>query len=250
MIFQVSSILKFLVGQSLFWPVSLKRFNFNYNYRDRYIDSDIWWLIIFSTYRKGARTGLEILVLKIIQNNAGITGYDIIQKITSKPRGLWRGTAGSIYPLLKNLAAKGLVRIEENADNKRGKKEYYITEKGSIALKEALSNNIYPSMRSFMDSIFTLIGDIPRVKKNVETMFCSFPHHQHLEIDESDLSLQNQQHIRNVIKRLESSKVDLNHRIKTMEDQIIRYKDILENIEKKRKEKSKPIEIYDDDIYS
>jgi DNA-binding PadR family transcriptional regulator len=208
-------------------------------------------IIIFSTYRKGARTGLEILVLKIIQNNAsGITGYDIIQKITSKPRGLWRGTAGSIYPLLKNLADKGLVRIEENTDNKRGKKEYYITEKGSNALKDALSNNIYPSMRSFMDSIFTLIGDIPRVKKNVETMFCSFPHHRHVELDESDLSLENQQHIRNVIKRLESSRFELNHRIKILDDQIIRYKDILGNIEKERKEKSKPIEIYDDDLYS
>ena len=206
---------------------------------------------IFSTYRKGARTGLEIWVLKIIQNNAsGITGYDIIQKINSKPRGLWRGTAGSIYPLLKNLADKGLARIEENTDNRRGKKEYYITEKGSNALMDALSNNIYPSMRSFMDSIFTLIGDIPRVKRNVETMFCSFPHHHHVELDESDLSLENQQHIRDVIKRLESSRVDLSHRIKIMDDQIIRYKDILANIEKKRKEKSKPIEIYDDDFYS
>ena len=208
-------------------------------------------ITIFSTYRKGARTGLEILVLKIIQNNTlGITGYDIIQKITSKPRGLWRGTAGSIYPLLKNLSNKGLVRIEEITEKNRTKKKYYITKKGSNALNEALSNNIYPSMRSFMDSIFTLIGDIPRVKKNVETMFCSFPHHHHLELDESDVSLKNQQHIRNVITRLESSKDELNHRIKLLEEQIIRYKDILTNIEKKRKEESKPIEIYDDDIYS
>ena len=113
-----------------------------------------------------------------------------------------------------------------------------------------MTHNIYPSMRSFMDSIFTLIGDIPRVKKNVETMFCSFPHHQHLEIDESDLSLQNQQHIRNVIKRLESSRGELNHRITILDEQLIRYKDILVNIEKNRKEKSKPIKIYDDDFYS
>jgi hypothetical protein len=101
-----------------------------------------------------------------------------------------------------------------------------------------------------MDSIFTLIGDIPRVKKNVETMFCSFPHHHHVELDENDVSLKNQQHIRNVIIRLESSKDELNHRVKILGEQIIRYKDILANIEKKRKEESKPIEIYDDDMYS
>lgn len=203
---------------------------------------------IFS--RKGALTGLEILVLKIIKNNVGITGYDIIQKITSKPRGLWRGTAGSIYPILKNLAVKELVRIKEIVDTKRLKKGYSITEKGKDVLKNALSNNIYPSMHSFMDSIFALIGDIPRVKRNVETMFCSFPHHRNIEIDESDLSIDNQQHIKEVVKRLETSRVELKQRIKIIDNQIVRYKSILANIEKERKEKSKPIEIYDDDFYS
>lgn len=203
---------------------------------------------IFS--RKGALTGLEILVLKIIKNNVGITGYDIIQKITSKPRGLWRGTAGSIYPILKNLAVKELVRIKEIVDTKRLKKGYSITEKGKGVLKDALSNTIYPSMHSFMDSIFALIGDIPRVKRNVETMFCSFPHHRNIEIDESDLSIDNQQHIKEVVKRLETSRVELKQRIKIIDNQIVRYKSILANIEKERKEKSKPIEIYDDDFYS
>ena len=183
------------------------------------------------------------MVLKIIKNNAGITGYDIIQKIASKPRGLWRGTAGSIYPILKNLAEKELVWIEEIDDTKRVKKGYHITKEGREVLKNTLSNNIYPSMHSFMDSILTLIGDIPRVKRNVETMFCSFPHHRHIEIDENDLSLDNQQHIKNIIRRLETSRNEL-------DNQIAKYKSILANIEKGRRESSKPIEIYDDDFYT
>jgi len=207
-------------------------------------------ITIFGKQRTGEITGLEILVLKIIKNNAGITGYDIIQKITRKPRGLWRGTAGSIYPILKNLAVKELVLIKEIDDSKRLKKGYSVTEKGKDVLKNALSDNIYPSMHSFMDSILALIGDLPRVKRNVETMFCSFPHHRHIEIDENDLSLENQRHIKNVVKRLETSRIDLNQRIKIIENQIVRYKSILVNIEKERKEKSKPIEIYDDDLYS
>ena len=189
-------------------------------------------------------------MLKIIKNNAGITGYDIIQKIATKPRGLWRGTAGSIYPILKSLAEKTLVRIEEIDDSKRLKKGYHITTEGTEILKYALSNNIYPSMHSFMDSIFTLIGDLPRVKRNVETMFCSFPHHRNIEIDENDLSLKNQQHIKHVVKRLETSKIELNQRLTIIDNQIARYNSILANIEKERKEKSKPIEIYDDDFYS
>ncbi|KKL18567.1 hypothetical protein LCGC14_2474220 [marine sediment metagenome] len=205
---------------------------------------------IFSSHIKGARTGLEILVLKIIQKNAGITGYDIIQNITSKPRGLWRGTAGSIYPLLKNLAEKELVKIREITDGKRIKKEYYITEKGSNALKDALSNRIYPSMHSFMDSIFTLIGDIPRVQHNVETMFSSFPHHRYMEVDESDLSLKNIQHIKNFIRRLEASKTELKQRIDRLDDQIVKHQSLLAKIEEEREKESKPIDIFGEDMYS
>ncbi|MFX1427231.1 MAG: PadR family transcriptional regulator [Promethearchaeota archaeon] len=207
-------------------------------------------ITIFAKHGTGEITGLEILVLKIIKNNAGITGYDIIQKISSKPRGLWRGTAGSIYPILEKLAKKELVRIEEIEDTKRVKKGYHITTEGVEVLKNTLSNKIYPSMYSFMDSIFTLIGDLPRVKRNVETMFCSFPHHRHMEINESDLSLKNQEHIRSVIKRLETSKIELNQRLKLIDEQIAKYKSIITNIEKERQEISKPIEIYDDDFYS
>ncbi|MHA1914677.1 MAG: PadR family transcriptional regulator [Promethearchaeota archaeon] len=208
-------------------------------------------MIIFSTHRRGEFSGLEILVLKIIKHNAGIIGYDIIQKITRKPRGLWKGTAGSIYPILKNLAEKkGFVRIEEVFDKKRLTKKYYITEKGRNELRNVLRNNIYPSMQSFMDSIFTLVGDLPGVKKNVETMFCSFPHHRNVEIDESDLSLENQQHIKQVIKRLELSRDELDQRIKIIKNQIIRFRSILESIEKDRRENSRHIEIYDDDLYT
>jgi DNA-binding PadR family transcriptional regulator len=207
-------------------------------------------ITIFTKHGTGEITGLEILVLKIIKNNAGITGYDIIQRISSKPRGFWKGTAGSVYPVLEKLAKKKLVRIEELDDTKRVKKAYHITTQGIEVLKNTLSNKIYPSMHSFMDSIFTLIGDLPRVKRNVEAMFCSFPHHRHMDIDESDLSLNNQQHIRSVIKRLETSKIELNQRLKLIDEQITKYKSLLTNIKNKRKEKSKPIEIYEDDFYS
>jgi len=207
-------------------------------------------ITIFGKHRTGKITGLKILVLKIIKNNGGITGYDIIQKIANQPRGLWRGTAGSIYPILKNLSEKELARIEEIDDTKRLKKGYHITNEGKEVLKNAISNNIYPSMNSFMESIFTLIGDLPRVKRNVETMFCSFPHHRHIEINENDLSLKNQQHIKNAIKRLETSRIDLNQRIKIIDNQIVKFRSTLASIEKERIEKSKPIEVYDDDIYS
>ena len=105
-------------------------------------------------------------------------------------------------------------------------------------------------MHSFMDSIFTLIGDLPGVKRNVETMFCSFPHHRNVEIDENDLSLENQQHIKQVIKRLELSRDELDQRLKDIKNQIIKFKSVLADIEKNRREKSRHIEVYDDDLYT
>ncbi|MFX1323436.1 MAG: PadR family transcriptional regulator [Promethearchaeota archaeon] len=206
---------------------------------------------IFSTDRNGSLSGLEILVLKIINNNDGITGYDIIQKITTKPRGLWKGTAGSIYPLLKSLAEKKLVKIEKKIDGGRVKKEYSITEKGSTTLKDTLSNKIYPSMHSFMNSIFTLIGDIPRIKNDVETMFCSYPHHRsvlHVKIDEDDWSLENINRIKTHIETLEMTRDKLQNRITQLNNQIENSLSILKDIEEKRKN-ARVIDILDEDDY-
>ena len=102
-----------------------------------------------------------------------------------------------------------------------------------------------------MDFIFTMIDDSPRIKSNVETMFCSFPHHRSVmmvNIDESDLSLQNISRIKHHIKSLEITRDKLQRRIKKLSKQIEASNSILKVIEDKRKN-AKPIEILDDDDY-
>ncbi|MFX1346478.1 MAG: PadR family transcriptional regulator [Promethearchaeota archaeon] len=208
----------------------------------------------FSGYNTKTISGLEILVLNIIKNNPGITGYEITHLINERFKGLWKGSAGTIYPLLKErLAEKGFVKISEIIEGSRLKKKYYITEKGENELKNVLDENIFPSMHSLMDYIFTIVSDFPRIKRNVETMFCSFPYHRSIidkEVNESDLSLQNQKHIEDSIRSLKSSKKRLEEKISMIEDKIVKLNSTLENIRKARKEKSKPIEIIDDDLYS
>ena len=103
-----------------------------------------------------------------------------------------------------------------------------------------------------MDFIDTIIEGIPHMRRNVETMFCSFPHHRSvskLEINESDISMQNLTHIENYIKKLEFSKKKLEKRIKMLDEQIENTKSILEKVKKKRKENEVPIETIDDDLY-
>ena len=207
----------------------------------------------FRGYQTDTLSGLDILVLNIIKNHSGITGYEITQIINKRFRGLWRGSAGTIYPLLNKLAEIGFVRISEIIEGNRPKKKYGITKKGEVELKNVLSDNIFPSMHSLMDYIFTIVEDFPGIRKNVETMFCSFPYQKsvkHPKINEKDLSLQNQHLIENSIKKLEHSKNKLTERFKMIDIRISKFKTVLEDIKKEREEKAKNIEILDDDMYS
>lgn len=205
----------------------------------------------FRGYQTDTLSGLEILVLKIIKNNEGITGYEITQRINRKFKGLWRGSAGTIYPLLNKLADNGFVEISEIVEGNRLKKKYNITKNGIDELRNVLDSNIQPSMHSLMDFIFTMIDDIPRIKNNIETMFCSYPHHRsviNVKINENDLSLQNLNRIKSHIETLEITREKLQKRVEKLNKQIDDSYSILKDIEEKRKN-AKTIEILDDDDY-
>lgn len=53
-------------------------------------------------------------------------GYQIIREITERSAGVWRPSAGSVYPTLQMLADEGLVEVAEED----GKKVYNLTETG------------------------------------------------------------------------------------------------------------------------
>jgi DNA-binding PadR family transcriptional regulator len=54
----------------------------------------------FSGHEGGIFSGLDILVLSIIENYDGISGYDLARKINEKFNKLWNASPGPIYPLL------------------------------------------------------------------------------------------------------------------------------------------------------
>ncbi len=76
---------------------------------------------------------LHYMLRKIAQNPCH--GYEILQDIESKTDGAWRPGAGSIYPILKKLVAKGYIKANEGS---RGadRKVYTITAEGLEAIKE------------------------------------------------------------------------------------------------------------------
>lgn len=53
-------------------------------------------------------------------------GYQIIHEIETRSAGLWKPSAGSVYPTLQLLADEGLVEAQES----EGKKVYSLTDAG------------------------------------------------------------------------------------------------------------------------
>lgn len=54
-------------------------------------------------------------------------GYQLIQQIRERSDGLWRPSAGSVYPALKQLSAEGLLQAEHSG----GRRVFHLTEDGA-----------------------------------------------------------------------------------------------------------------------
>ncbi len=63
-------------------------------------------------------------------------GYQIIQKLGERSNGMWRPSAGSVYPTLQQLEDEGLVRGLESD----GRKVYELTDEGKTAAAAAAKN--------------------------------------------------------------------------------------------------------------
>ena len=205
----------------------------------------------FSGYHKKSLSGLEILVLSIITNNNGITGYELIQDINEKFKELWQASAGTIYPLLNRLSNKLLVEMTELVDeSNRKKKVYRITEKGKEELKRVLEDNLEPSITTLGDYIKTIIKASVPSEETIEKMmgcfpFPEFPFEQ--EIDVNDYSLRNVDKIERILLHLTHGKNRLETKINTLEKKIEEYTKILDAVRGERYKNSRIIEIVDDD---
>lgn len=60
-------------------------------------------------------------------------GYQIIGQLGDRSGGMWRPSAGSVYPTLQQLEDKGLVKGED----RDGKTVYSLTESGRVSAEQA-----------------------------------------------------------------------------------------------------------------
>ncbi len=206
----------------------------------------------FYGHKSGQISGLDILVLSIIKNFDGISGYDLIQEINSKFRRLWRATPGTIYPLLNQLTERNFLTIEKILKNNRELKIYRITTEGKERLHEVLKDNLASSMGTLGDYISTIIQTwVPNEESINEAMSC-FPFHcrpKMRDIDEEDCSLNNIEHIKRIIHDLTFSKGRLSHRLEEIEKRLSYFLELFEKLKNEREKKMKTIDIVDDEEF-
>ena len=95
---------------------------------------------------------LTTIVMKLLEENGRMYGYEITQKVKEITQGELKITEGALYPALHKLEADGVLEVEiENVDN-RLRKYYKLTEKGTVETVNRLAE-----LEDFIRNMQTLV---------------------------------------------------------------------------------------------
>ncbi|QVQ51179.1 helix-turn-helix transcriptional regulator [Spiractinospora alimapuensis] len=79
----------------------------------------------FGPQRRARRGDVRASILALLAEEP-LNGYQIIKNIEHRSNGIWRPSAGSVYPALQQLEDEGLVRATESG----GRREFALTDEG------------------------------------------------------------------------------------------------------------------------
>lgn len=80
-------------------------------------------------------TELEGAVLGLVWSRAPCTPYAVRREFQVSPSPFWSGSAGAIYPLMRRLEKRGLLRAEARVTGRRRGRQYAPTAAGLRALR-------------------------------------------------------------------------------------------------------------------
>jgi len=86
------------------------------------------WFMANSKLYKGS---LVTIILRLLNENDKMYGYEITQKVKKITHGELQITEGALYPALHKLEAEGLLEVEVQKVDNRLRKYYKLTKKGS-----------------------------------------------------------------------------------------------------------------------
>jgi DNA-binding PadR family transcriptional regulator len=79
------------------------------------------------------RGDVRAAILDLLAEGQPWNGYQIIQEIGARTQGVWRPSAGSVYPALQQLEDEALIRTEAGEDRRR---MYTLSEDGRAYVEE------------------------------------------------------------------------------------------------------------------
>jgi PadR family transcriptional regulator PadR len=102
---------------------------------------------------------LQTIILKLLEDNDQMYGYEITQKVKEVSEGEILLTEGALYPALHKLEADGFLETYTQVVDNRVRKYYRLTEQGG---KEVTSK--VNEAQAFMDQLQTLLSLKPSTK--------------------------------------------------------------------------------------
>lgn len=77
------------------------------------------------------RGDVRAAILDLLSEGQPWNGYQIIQEIGARTQGLWRPSAGSVYPALQQLEDEGLIRVQgSEVPGEDRRRNYTLTDEG------------------------------------------------------------------------------------------------------------------------
>ena len=100
------------------------------------------------------RGDVRAAILDLLAEGQPWNGYQIIQEIGARTQGVWRPSAGSVYPALQQLEDEGLITVSGSAAGEDRRRNYTLTEEGR-AYVEAHADEL----RSSWDAVTGSVDD-------------------------------------------------------------------------------------------
>lgn len=100
---------------------------------------------------------LKTIVLKQLENNKRMYGYEITQRVKELSLDKIQITEGALYPTLHSLEAEGLVTVETEYIGKRVRKYYSLSPSGKSKIDEKVSE-----LTDFMNTMKFLLDINPQ----------------------------------------------------------------------------------------
>ena len=96
---------------------------------------------------------LNTIIMKLLEENDRMYGYEITQKVKEITKGDLNITEGALYPALHKLEAEGLLEVEVEKVDNRLRKYYKLTEKGTTETVNRLAE-----LEDFIKNMQTIVN--------------------------------------------------------------------------------------------